>query len=128
MFWRKVMLLGGAFRQVLPVVPHATETVDIDTCLKKSQHFQQIKLMQNMRTDQEEQEFSKWLLELGNGTLIADIDTPMRDIIEIPDLCIVRESIVYELFANITSEERCRRVILSPKNEDCLLILLMNKF
>ena len=31
----------------------------------------------------------------------------MRDIIEIPDLCVVRESIVYELFANITSEERC---------------------
>ena len=25
----------------------------------------------------------------------------MRDIIEIPDLCIVRESVVYELFANI---------------------------
>ena len=34
----------------------------------------------------------------------------------------MRESIVYELFANITSEERCRRVILSPKNEDCLFI------
>ena len=46
----------------------------------------------------------------------------MRDIIEIPDLCIVRESIVYELFANITSEEKCKRVILSPKNEDCLFI------
>ena len=46
----------------------------------------------------------------------------MRDIIEIPDLCVVRESIVYELFANITSEERCRRVILSPKIEDCLFI------
>ena len=118
------MLLGGDFRQVLPVVPRATEIVVIDTCLKKSilwQHFQQIKLMQNMHTNQEEQEFSKWLLELGNGTLIADLGLPMRDI-EIPDLCIVRESIVYELFANITSEERCRRVILSPKNEDCLFI------
>ena len=48
-----------------------------------------------------EQQFSKWLLELGNGSLIADFDPPMRDIIEIPDLCIVRESIVYKLFANI---------------------------
>ena len=39
----------------------------IDTCLKRSilwQHFQQIKLMQNMRKSQGEQEFSKWLLEL----------------------------------------------------------------
>ena len=95
----KVMLLGGDFRQVLPVVPRATETVVIDTCLKRSilwQHFQQIKLTQNMHTNQGEQEFSKWLLELGNGTLIADLDPPMRDIIEIPDLCVVRESIVYD--------------------------------
>ena len=78
-----------------------------------------------MRTNQEEQEFSKWLLELGNGTLMAVLEPPMRDIIEIPDLFVVRESIVYELFANITSKERCRCVILSPKNEDCLLF---NKF
>ena len=44
-FGGKVMLLGGDFRQVLPVVPRATETVVIDTCLKKSilwQHFQQM--------------------------------------------------------------------------------------
>ena len=33
-----------------------------------------------------------------------DLEPPMRDIIEMPDLCVVRESIVYELFA---SEERC---------------------
>ena len=68
------------------------------------------------------QEFSKWLLELRNGTLIADLDPPMRDIIEIPHLCIVRESIVYELFANITSEKRSKLVILSTKNEDCIFI------
>ena len=58
--------------------------------------FQEIKLTQNIRTSEGEQEFSKWLLELGNGTLIADLDPPRRDII---DLCVVRESIVYELFA-----------------------------
>ena len=51
-----------------------------------------------MRTNQGEQEFSKWLLELGNGTLIADLEPPMRDIIEIPDLCI---AIVYKLFVNL---------------------------
>ena len=44
------------------------------------QHFQQIKLTQKMQTNQEKHEFSKWLLDLGNGTLIA---SPMRDIIEI---------------------------------------------
>ena len=57
-----------------------------------------------MRTNQGEQEFSKWLLELGNGTLMADLEPPMRDIIEIPDLCVVRESIVYELFGTISTK------------------------
>ena len=54
-----------------------------------------------MRTNQGEQEFSKWLLELGNGSLIADLDPPMRDIIEIPDLCVVRETIVYEFLPTL---------------------------
>ena len=59
-FGGNVMLLGVDFRQVLPVVPCATEAVFIDTCLKRSilwQHFQQIKLTQNMCTSQGEQEF-----------------------------------------------------------------------
>ena len=35
-FGGKVMLLGGDFRQVLSVVLRATETIVIDTCLKRS--------------------------------------------------------------------------------------------
>ena len=66
------------------------------------------------------QEFSRLLLELGNGTLIADIQLPQRNIIEIPEPCIVKDSLVEELFANTTSEESCSHVILSPKNENCL--------
>ena len=73
-----------------------------------------------MRAQEDEQDFSRWLLELGNGTLIANIQPPQRDIIEIPGPCIVKDSLVEEVFANTTSEERCSHVILSPKNENCL--------
>ena len=89
-----LFLLGGDFRQVLPVVPQATQSVVMDTCLKRSNiwpHFHQIKLTQNMRAREDEQDFSRWLLELGNGTLIANIQPPQRDIIEIPGPCIVKD-------------------------------------
>ena len=36
--------------------------------------------------------FSRWLLELENGTLMADIWSQLRDISEIPEPCIVKES------------------------------------
>ena len=54
------MLLGGDFRQVLPVVPRATQSVD--TCLKRSNlwpYFHQIKLTHNMRAWEDEQDFFK---------------------------------------------------------------------
>ena len=76
MFGGKVMLLGGDFRQVLPVVLRATQSVVMDTCIKQSiiwPHFHQIKLTQYMRAWKDEQQSSRWLLELGNGTLIANI-------------------------------------------------------
>ena len=52
-FGGKTLLLGGDFRQVLPVVPRAPPTVIIDTCLKRSPMwplFQQHTLTRNMRT------------------------------------------------------------------------------
>ena len=36
----------------------------------------------------DEQDFSRWLFELENGTLIADIQPPQGDIIEIHGPCI----------------------------------------
>ena len=68
-FGEKVILLGGDFRQVPPVIP--SPAVMIDTCLKKSPLwplFPHHQLSQNMQTRQGEQEFSDWLPQLGNGT------------------------------------------------------------
>ena len=72
MFGGKVFLLGGDFRQVLSIVPRQPHTVVIESCLKRSPlcpSFRVFKLTKNMRANADEQEFSRWLLGLGNGEI-----------------------------------------------------------
>lgn len=119
------MLLGGDFRQVLPVTPRVPPAVVIETSLKKSplwSLFQQHHLIQNMRTRRGEQEFSAWLLQLGSGTLSADMEPRLTDVIEIPPSCCATTSLIEEIYAGISPDEMHNSVILSPKNEDCLHI------
>ena len=62
----KIFLLGGDFRQVLPIIPHGSRTTIIENCLKRSplwKHFKIIKLTpHNMRVYKDQKEFSDWVL------------------------------------------------------------------
>ncbi|XP_025407162.1 uncharacterized protein LOC112681109, partial [Sipha flava] len=63
-FGGKVIVLGGDFRQVLPVVPHGSRQLTIQNCIKNFPilpHFKILKLLRNMRVKQNEIEFSKFL-------------------------------------------------------------------
>jgi hypothetical protein len=74
-FGRKVMLLGGDFRQCLPVVKHGNSFKVVQTSIKYSpswRKFEQIKLSINMRANNDSV-FSEWLLSLGDGKLIPKI-------------------------------------------------------
>ena len=73
-----------------------------------------------MRTRPCEQEFARWLIQLGNGTLKADIDTEVADIVEIPPSCTVQDSLIEEVYSNASVDDIHYRVILSPKNENCM--------
>jgi len=87
-FGGKTLLLGGDFRQVLPVVPQVPPTVIIDSCLKRSPlwpMFQQHRLTRNMRTIPGEGEFASWLVQLGSGTLNDTSTQP--ETVEIPPTC-----------------------------------------
>ena len=67
--------------------------------------------MQNMRTRESEQEFFRWLLELGNGTLTAP---SMPGVIEIPVTCAVsfnREEVYGDMSG---TEDVSDRVIFYP--------------
>eukprot|EP00794_Sanderia_malayensis_P012595 gene12595-biopygen10032 len=74
-FGGKYFMLGGDFRQVLPVVKNAGRERVVQECLKSRKvedlwsHFQQFRLNTNMRAVQDEtyQAFSDWLLRIGNG-------------------------------------------------------------
>ena len=68
----KILLLAGDFRQILPVVPRSPPMAVLESCIKRSylcHIFHQMRPTQNMRTHQNEEEFSTWLLQLGNGEL-----------------------------------------------------------
>ena len=123
-FGGKVFLLGGDFRQVLPVVPRQPKTVIIENCLKSSPLWpllEVIHLTKNMRTQTDQQDFARWLLELGNGTLQCP-DTPLPDMVEIPSKCNVSQGdITDDVFTDMTDPVAiANTVILTPTNETAL--------
>ncbi|GBN45335.1 hypothetical protein AVEN_233026-1 [Araneus ventricosus] len=76
-----------------------------------------------MRTEPDEQDFADWLLHLGNGSLTDNCQLG-EDIVEIHEECVVRDSIVDEMFGSFVSdmENLSEKAILCPKNEDSLKI------
>jgi len=77
-FGGKTVVLGGDFRQILPIVPKARREDIVSASLPRShlwQHVTFLRLHINMRvmaTNSEEQrEFAKWVLNVGNGSLLA---------------------------------------------------------
>ncbi|CAF3572606.1 unnamed protein product [Rotaria sp. Silwood1] len=124
-FGGKIIILGGDFRQVLPVIRFANRSELIAASLKSSNlwpYFKVMHLHQNMRTGPGEEEFSKWLIKLGNGELTSNED----DEIELPSSCMLNGNLVDEIFGQHISIEDvptlCNRTILCPKNEHSLLV------
>ena len=71
-FGGKIMLLGGDFRQLLPVKGNATRSELVNLSIKLSalwKHFSVLSFTENMRTLPGEAEFAKYLLSVGNGSL-----------------------------------------------------------
>ncbi len=61
------VVFGGDFRQILPVIPNATNAEIIDACINKSnlwRYFNHFQLCQNMRLDPASQERSDFLLSV----------------------------------------------------------------
>lgn len=121
-FGGKIVVLGGDFRQVLPVVPHGSRAATIANSIKFSPLwpvFKTLKLTQNMRAEAGEKEFSEFLLQIGNGTF------PHSDsgIIELPTSTI-SEDIIRDIYGEKfdTPEDVvkfCNVAILAPKNDHC---------
>ncbi|XP_018368655.1 PREDICTED: uncharacterized protein LOC108764776 [Trachymyrmex cornetzi] len=84
----KIVLVGGDFRQLLPIKERATRSEIINLSIKFSTLWPQFKifsLTENVRTLPEEREFAQFLLDLGNGTL-----NDYSDNVQIPERCIAK--------------------------------------
>lgn len=120
-----VLVIGGDFKQTLPVVPRGTRTDIIETCLKSSplwRHFEELKLSTNMRSEGQTM-YNEWLLKVGNGNLEPTPGIIDNNTIHIPIQMIETHDLITSIFNNIqemTAEELSRRVIVAPTNSQTL--------
>ena len=124
-FGGKIIILGGDFRQLLPVQRNSTKDEVIRLCIKHSslwKHFRIHRLTQNMRSLESEKEFARFLLKIGNGSL-NDHENNVR-LNNFPSDCIANanDDIVKDIYEDIIKNKEYRKavksVILSPRNED----------
>ena len=137
-FGGKVVVLGGDFRQILPVVPKGSRADIVHASLNYShlwRHCKVIKLTKNMRllagcVDSESQqikEFAEWLLKIGEGKLGKQNDGE-ADIVFPEELLVqsngdhveaIVASIYPKLSENMNNPQYFQdKAILAPTNEE----------
>ncbi|CAI0444141.1 unnamed protein product [Linum tenue] len=144
-FGGKVVLLGGDFRQTLPVIPDAGREDSVDSSLTRSYLWNfcmVLHLSQNMRllpnSINEEpffdgMSFAEWTLNVGNGSIPgrsfhvnqpADwIEIPTQLLIEPSDDCLSTiAAVVYDAFAEnyYSISYLAERSIVTPTNQNVL--------
>lgn len=78
-FGGKTVLLGGDFRQILSVIPHGKRPDMVLASISKYYLWKMARVFSlfiNMRLRQEDKDFAKWILEVGDGE--ADTLTSYR--------------------------------------------------
>jgi hypothetical protein len=92
-FGGKTVVLGGDFRQILPIVPKGGRKDIVSASLLRShlwQHVTILRLHINMRVMannfEEQREFTKWVLNVGDGNIPGIIEEEGDDLdwIKIP--------------------------------------------
>ncbi|XP_019092275.1 PREDICTED: uncharacterized protein LOC109129103 [Camelina sativa] len=138
LFGGKVVLFGGDFRQILPVIVGAGREAIVNASLNSSYLWNQCKVLRltkNMRLLQdigkqeasEIEEFSKWILAVGEGKInepndgVCEIDIPQE--LLIPEGSSPLESIIEAVYGkNFATQKDPKffqeRAILCPTNED----------
>ncbi|XP_010686096.1 uncharacterized protein LOC104900380 [Beta vulgaris subsp. vulgaris] len=128
-FGGKVVVFGGDFRQVLPVVPQKTQNEAVEASLVSSalwSTFTRFSLTENMRA-REDQAFSEFLLDLGNGSLqtaeVASIRIPPQIVLPFDANPNCVDELVKSVFPEISvgpfpDNFFTDRAVLTPMNED----------
>ena len=126
-FGGKFFILGGDFRQVLPVIRRGGREITVSSSLKSSRlwrHFQQFRLLANMRATQDENyaRFCSWLLRIGDGTEPV-IDDEHN--ITLPNEVLLPSNTLEELIHHVypqgpndNHDYMAKRCCLTPKNDN----------
>ena len=121
-FGGKVIVLGGDFRQLLPVKIRGTRSETVSLSIKYSKlwrHFSKHALTQNMRVLPNEVEFAQFLLDVGDGIL-----NDQNDNLQVPARCLAAadRDIVEDTYGQLVRVRRFKEVakcaILSARNVD----------
>jgi ATP-dependent DNA helicase PIF1 len=141
-FGGKVVVFGGDFRQILPVIPNGSRHDVVHASINASklwQHCKVLKLTVNMRltvgTDsdkkEEIQEFADWILDIGDGKVggkndgEAVVEFPLERLI--PDSTDHVSAIIQEIYpglpANLWNTDYFQeRAILAPTHDEVDII------
>lgn len=121
-FGGKVLILGGDFRQLLPVTRGGRKQDVLNSSIKSSnlfQYFKKFQLTRNMRADPIEVDFSRNLLTIGDGnhTKVTDLSD---EYLEVPrELLVNSNDLISNIFGdNVTDGMNENKAILTPTNED----------
>ncbi|KAL7093982.1 hypothetical protein ACP275_11G072600 [Erythranthe tilingii] len=140
-FGGKIVLLGGDYRQTLPVVVRGSRDSTVAASIASSavwQGIKRIELSENMRANQDP-DFISFLLRVGDGIepVISDdnIRIPPQMLIPVVDAVVSLDCLVDAVYPSfhIFSSNPCaliNRAILTPKNEyvDSINDLLIDRF
>uniref|UniRef100_A0A0D3E8D8 ATP-dependent DNA helicase n=1 Tax=Brassica oleracea var. oleracea TaxID=109376 RepID=A0A0D3E8D8_BRAOL len=97
-FGGKIVLLGGDFRQILPVISQGSRADNVLASISHSYLWNschKFSLKTNMRFKQDEKEFSEWLLKVGEGrqeSVQEDEDNGYHEQMIIVDNSLVQET------------------------------------
>ena len=119
LFGGKIVILGGGFRQLLPILPRSIRSEVINLSIKSSilwNIFHKFQLTYNMRVIDEDISFSKFVLDVGNGDL-----NDSNDNIDIPERRITTDSnfinsMYGHLIRNHRYDEMSSSIILAAQN------------
>ena len=130
-FGGKCLVLGGDFRQCLPVIPHGTSAQQASACLKACRlwhHVEQLSLIENIRAESDP-DFAPWLLRIGDGLDGATVDLDHHGI----GLTYSQEELIDDTFGTeineLTLMHLRKTVILAPTNRTTLELndLMLNR-
>uniref|UniRef100_A0A0R0KGW9 ATP-dependent DNA helicase n=1 Tax=Glycine max TaxID=3847 RepID=A0A0R0KGW9_SOYBN len=152
-FGGKVIVFGGDFRQILPVIPRGSRSDIINATINSSYLWpscQVLTLTKNMRLqanaqsvdDQEIAKFAKWILDIGDGVIGNENDGYAT--VEIPEYLLITEyndpidAIVRSTFPNLYQHHsnleffKCRAILASTNEtveevNDYILSLILGE-